>query len=85
MSLSLSLSLKKKTFGDVASAANNAHLQVVILDNDLGILERMQDGVHSSTAGASARSWLASSQALPALKVALDDECSGKGLAFTKN
>ena len=28
---------------------------------------------------------LASSQALPALKVALDDECSGKGLAFTKN
>ena len=28
---------------------------------------------------------VASSQALPALKVALDDECSGKGLAFTKN
>ena len=28
---------------------------------------------------------IASSQALPALKVALDDECSGKGLAFTKN
>ena len=28
---------------------------------------------------------LASSHALPALKVALDDECSGKGLAFTKN
>ena len=28
---------------------------------------------------------LASSQALPALKVAIDDECSGKGLAFTKN
>ena len=27
----------------------------------------------------------ASSQTLPALKVALDDECSGKGLAFTKN
>ena len=29
--------------------------------------------------------FLASSQALPALKVAIDDECSGKGLAFTKN
>ena len=28
---------------------------------------------------------VASSQALPALKVAFDDECSGKGLAFTKN
>ena len=27
---------------------------------------------------------LASSQALPALKVAIDDECLGKGLAFTK-
>ena len=26
-------------------------------NNDLGILERMQDGVHSSTTGASARSW----------------------------
>ena len=32
-----------------------------------------------------ARKTVASSQALPALKVALDDECSGKGLAFTKN
>ena len=30
---------------------------VVIWDNDLGILERMQDGVHSSTTGTSARSW----------------------------
>ena len=28
---------------------------------------------------------VASSQALPAQKVAIDDECSGKGLAFTKN
>ena len=28
---------------------------------------------------------VASSQALPALKVAIDDECSGKGLVFTKN
>ena len=28
---------------------------------------------------------LASSQALPALKVVIDDQCSGKGLAFTKN
>ena len=44
---------------------NNAHLQVVILDNDWSlsrittwaILERMQDGVHSSTTSASARSW----------------------------
>ena len=27
----------------------------------------------------------ASSQALPALKVAIDDECLGKGLVFTKN
>ena len=33
-----------------------------------------------------ARWWfsLASSQGLPALKVAIDDECSGKGLVFTK-
>ena len=29
--------------------------------------------------------FVASSRALPALKVAIDDECSGKGLAFTKN
>ena len=29
--------------------------------------------------------YVASSQALPALKVAIDDECSGKGLVFTKN
>ena len=28
---------------------------------------------------------LASSQALPALKVAIDDDCLGKGLAFAKN
>ena len=41
-----------------------AHLQVVIQDNDRSlsrittcILERMQDGIHSSTTGASARSW----------------------------
>ena len=35
----------------------NAHLQVVILDNDLGTLVRMQNGVHRNTTGASARSW----------------------------
>ena len=29
--------------------------------------------------------YLASSQALPTLKVAMDDECSGKGLVFSKN
>ena len=33
---------------------HNAHMQVVIWDNDLGILERMKYGVHSSTTGASA-------------------------------
>ena len=43
---------------------------------------------HATTFGSfrvSDLSGLASSQALPALKVAIDDECSGKGLAFTKN
>ena len=39
---------------------------------------------HPSPLSAQASS-LASSQALPALKVAIDDECSGKGLVFTKN
>ena len=29
--------------------------------------------------------FIASSQALPELKVAIDDECWGKGLVFTKN
>ena len=47
----------KPTSAQPLSAPLNAHLQVVILDNDLGILERMQDGVHSSTTGASAQSW----------------------------
>ena len=28
---------------------------------------------------------IVSSQALPTLKVAIDNECLGKGLAFTKN
>ena len=57
----ISLYSRQHAVTDFNSKANWSlfmHLQVVILDNDRsGILERMQDGVHSGTTGASARSW----------------------------
>ena len=88
LGLSRAFMTHKHFFWFSATAFQTGHAVVITEGNNLPHVHQIatQDtSVHSPEISQAIRVSLASSLALPVLKVAVDDECSGKGLVVTEN